>query len=102
MSRVGQMWRNGFKHKVHETLKPKLMVMIVKGPAERLFQVSLIVGVMKKYVDVDYFLEREQQVVRQRVHMHSILVIHRGVEGTVDENGVLFVERKEEGEVPDC
>jgi hypothetical protein len=54
MSRVGQMWQNGFKRKVHETLKPRMMVMIVKGPAGCLFQVGLIVGVMKKYVDVDY------------------------------------------------
>jgi hypothetical protein len=102
MSRVGKMWRNGFKQKVHETLKPRMMVMIVKGQADRLFQVGLIVGVMKKYVDVDYFLEREQQVVRQRVHMHSILVIHRGVEIAVDENGVLCMERKKEDENPDC
>jgi hypothetical protein len=102
MSRVGQLWRDGFKQKVHETLHERMMVMIVKGPSDRLFQIGLITAVMKKYVDVDYFLEEEKRVVRQRVHMHSILVIHRGVEITVDENGVLYVEQREEEVVLDC
>jgi hypothetical protein len=34
--------------------------MIVKGPLERLFQMGKIHLVTKKYVDVDYYLEREE------------------------------------------
>jgi hypothetical protein len=31
--------------------------------------------------------------------MHSILVIHRGAKVTVDQNGVMFVDRREDAEI---
>ena len=99
ISRMGQFWRESFKAKTHETLFKGMMVMSVKGPSGRLFQMGRIHCVTKKYVDVDYFLEREERAVRQRVHMHSILVIHRGAKVTVDQNGVMFVERREDAEI---
>jgi hypothetical protein len=90
---MGQLWRDAFKKKTHETFFKGMMVMIVKGPSNRLFRIGRIYRVMNKYVEMDYYDEREKRAVRQRVHMHSILVIHRGAKVTVDQNGVMFVER---------
>jgi hypothetical protein len=99
MSRVGLMWRDGFKKKEQETLFKGMKVMILKGPADRLFQVGMIVNVMSRYLEVEYYNERDARLYRQRVHMHSILVIHRGAKVTVDQNGVLFVERRSDKEI---
>jgi hypothetical protein len=99
ISRMGQLWRDGFKKKTHETLFKGMMVMIVKGPSERLFRIGRIYRVMNKYVEMDYYDERDKRAVRQRVHMHSILVIHRGAKVTVDQNGVMFVERRSDEEI---
>jgi ribosomal protein L32 len=99
MSRMGQFWRESFKKKTHETLFKGMMVMIGKGPSDRLFQIGRIHHVTKRYVDVDYYLKREELAIWQRVHMHSILVIHRGAKVTVDQNGVMFVEQREDAEI---
>jgi hypothetical protein len=93
------MWRDGFKKKEQETLFKGMKVMILKGPADRLFQVGMIVNVMSRYLEVEYYNERDARLYRQRVHMHSILVIHRGAKVTVDQNGVLFVERRSDEEI---
>ena len=97
-SLLGQKWRDGFKKKTVETVFQGMEVMIVKGKKDKLLQIGRVVNVMPQYVDVDYYVEREQRAYRKRVHMHSVIVIHRGVKVTVDQNGVLFVERRDVNE----
>jgi hypothetical protein len=101
VSRLGQCWRDGFKEKTHETLNCGMLVMLIKGPSDHLFQMGQIHRVlMKKCVDVDYYLEQDDRAIyHQRVHMHSIMVIHHGVKVTVDQNGVMFVECWEDAEI---
>jgi hypothetical protein len=99
MSRLGLMWRDGFKRKLCETLFRGMKVMIVKGPSDQFLQIGFIVNVMRKYIVMELYDEREQRLRWQKVHMHSVIVIHRGVKVTVDQNGVLFVERRTDAEI---
>jgi uncharacterized Zn finger protein len=99
VSRIGQAWRDDFKTKEQETLFVGMEVMILKGGPEKQLRVGRIVSVMTKYVEVECYVEQEQQSYQKKVHMHSIMVVHCGVKLMMDQNGVLFVERREGAEI---
>ena len=95
MSRLGQKWRDSFKTKSVETLFEGMEVMILTGKAGKFLQVGLISRVTAKCVYVDFYVESQQRAYQKRVHMHSIMVISRGTQVTVDHNGVMFAERRD-------
>jgi hypothetical protein len=96
---IGAKWRDGFKKKTVETIFQGMEVMILKGEKDKFLQIGWVVNVMPQYVDVDYYyVKLEQRAYQKRVHMHSVMVIHRGVKVAVDQNVILFVERRDVNE----